>query len=57
MLPLKDDTFSMCFGCGTRVFFLLLKNIVTEDGRKTNIFHHVIYTITYFTAEQATVSE
>lgn len=37
MVPLKDDTFSMCFGCGTRIFLLLLKNIVTEDGRKTTV--------------------
>lgn len=31
MLPLKDDTFSMCFGHGTDILLLLLKIVVTED--------------------------
>lgn len=47
MLPLKDDTFSMCFGCCSRTYSVLPKNTVTEDGRKHQ-FHHVLNPITYF---------
>lgn len=55
MLPLKDDTFSICFGCGTRVFLLLLKNLVTEDRGEKQEFYHVLYRIIYFNHEVATV--